>query len=86
MLAAQAVLPAQQPDAAITAPSADLPSTGVVNAAGRNDTIAGPMGRRGDRVGGPYFMHRDDLKVLAPQWLNYTHIMRNDMEVRPGTS
>jgi hypothetical protein len=26
-------------------------------------------------------MHRDDLKVLAPQWLNYTHIMRNDMEV-----
>jgi hypothetical protein len=27
-------------------------------------------------------MHRDDLKVLAPQWLNYTHIMRDDMEVR----
>lgn len=26
-------------------------------------------------------MHRDDLKVLAPQWLNYTHIMRDDMEV-----
>lgn len=48
----------------------------------RNDTIGGPLGRRGDRVGGPYYMHRDDLKFLAPQWLNYTHIMRNDMEVR----
>ena len=48
----------------------------------RNDTIAGPLGRRGDRVGGPYYMHRDDLRKLAPQWLNYTHIMRNDTEVR----
>lgn len=35
-------------------------------------------------MGGPYYMHRDDLKVLAPQWLNYTHIMRDDMEVRGG--
>lgn len=26
-------------------------------------------------------MHRDDLRRLAPQWLNYTHIMRDDMEV-----
>lgn len=86
MLAAQAFLPTQQPDAAITAPSVlALTSNGMVDAACRNDTIAGPMGRRGDRVGGPYFMHRDDLKVLAPQWLNYTHIMRNDMEVRRGT-
>lgn len=27
-------------------------------------------------------MHRDDLSKLAPQWLNYTRIMRNDMEVK----
>lgn len=49
----------------------------------RNDTFRGPVGRRGDKVGGPYFMHADDLRKLAPQWLNYTYIMRNDSEVRP---
>jgi hypothetical protein len=47
----------------------------------RNDTKAGRLGRRGDRVGGPYYMHRDDLSKLAPQWYNWTKIMRTDMEV-----
>jgi hypothetical protein len=47
----------------------------------RNDTKAGRVGRRGDRVGGPYYMHRDDLSKLAPQWYNWTKIMRTDMEV-----
>ena len=48
----------------------------------RNDSLAGPPGRRGDRVGGPYFMHKEDLKKVAPLWLEWTKIMRNDMEVR----
>eukprot|EP00878_Enallax_costatus_P023272 GHUV01024743.1.p1 GENE.GHUV01024743.1~~GHUV01024743.1.p1 ORF type:complete len:564 (+),score=175.47 GHUV01024743.1:251-1942(+) len=52
----------------------------VPEVAPRNDTKAGRVGRRGDRVGGPYYMHRDDLRKLAPQWLNYTGIMRTDME------
>lgn len=47
----------------------------------RNDTIAGPWGRRGDMVGGPYFMHIDDLRKVAPLWLAYTKEMRNDFEV-----
>lgn len=46
----------------------------------RNDTLAGRVGRRGDRVGGPYYMHRDDLSRLAPNWYNWTKIMRTDME------
>lgn len=49
----------------------------------RNDTLGGPAGRRGDRVGGPYFLHRDDLAKLAPLWLEYTYRVRNDSEVRP---
>lgn len=48
----------------------------------RNDTLGGPAGRRGDRVGGPYFLHRDDLAKLAPLWLEYTYRVRNDSEVR----
>jgi hypothetical protein len=55
-------------------------------AADRNDTLAGRVGRRGDRVGGPYYMHRDDLSRLAPQWYNWTKIMRTDMEVMTVTN
>jgi hypothetical protein len=32
-------------------------------------------------VGGPYYMHKEDLKKVAPLWLKYTQIMRTDMEV-----
>lgn len=46
-----------------------------------NDTLAGPVGRRSDRVGGFYFIRRDDLKAVAPLWLKYTEDVRADPEV-----
>ena len=51
-----------------------------------NDTVAGRVGRRGDRVGGPYFMHRDDMARVAPLWLNWTRIMRDDRQVRSAVA
>ena len=47
----------------------------------RNDTLAGPSGRRGDQVGGFFFAHRDDLKRMSPLWLKYTEDVRADPEV-----
>eukprot|EP00884_Botryococcus_braunii_P008933 jgi/Botrbrau1/18040/Bobra.0062s0028.1 len=44
----------------------------------RNDTIAGPLGRRGDQVGGFTLMATSDLKKVAPLWLNYTVAVRYD--------
>ena len=44
----------------------------------RNDTLAGPSGRRGDQVGGFFFVHRDDLKRMSPLWLKYTEDVRFD--------
>jgi hypothetical protein len=46
----------------------------------RNDTFAGPKGRRGDQVGGPYFMLMDDMRKVAPLWLSTTLEMRQDLE------
>ncbi|EFJ40854.1 hypothetical protein VOLCADRAFT_121680 [Volvox carteri f. nagariensis] len=46
----------------------------------RNDELAGPVGRRGDQVGGFFFMHRDDLSRVAPLWLKYTEDVREDPE------
>lgn len=48
----------------------------------RNDTLAGPAGRRSDRVGGFFFVHRDDLKAMSHLWLKYTEDVRADPEVR----
>ena len=44
----------------------------------RNDTLAGPYGRRGDQVGGFFFIHRDDLKRMSTLWLKYTEDVRAD--------
>lgn len=44
----------------------------------RNDTLAGPLGRRGDQVGGFFFIHRDDLKRMSTLWLKYTEDVRAD--------
>eukprot|EP00775_Hariotina_reticulata_P010387 gene10387-10545_t len=44
----------------------------------RNDTLAGPIGRRSDKVGGFYFIHRDDLKAVSTLWLKYTEDVRAD--------
>eukprot|EP00798_Chlamydomonas_sp_ICE-L_P009971 gene9972-7848_t len=44
----------------------------------RNDSLAGPVGRRGDQVGGFFFIHRDDLKKMSPLWLKYTEDVRFD--------
>ncbi|KAG2453606.1 hypothetical protein HYH02_001824 [Chlamydomonas schloesseri] len=46
----------------------------------RHDTLAGPYGRRGDQVGGFFFMHREDMKRVAPLWLKYTEDVREDPE------
>lgn len=54
----------------------------VPEIAPRNDSLAGPRGRRGDVVGAPYFMHAEDARRLAPLWYNYSVRVRNDSEVR----
>ena len=43
-----------------------------------NDTLAGPVGRRGDQVGGFTLMATEDLKRVAPLWLRYTEDVRFD--------
>lgn len=48
----------------------------------RHDALAGPAGRRADRIGGFYFIHRDDLIRVAPLWLKYAEDVRADPEVR----
>eukprot|EP00955_Chlamydomonas_euryale_P080898 363494-Chlamydomonas_euryale.AAC.5 len=50
----------------------------------RNDTLAGPSGRRGDQVGGFFFYQRDDLKRMSHNWLKYTEDVRQDPMVRAG--
>lgn len=42
---------------------------------------AGPIGRRSDKVGGFYFIHRDDLKAVSTLWLKYTEDVRADPDV-----
>lgn len=59
----------------------DLATRHVPEIEPRNDTIAGPVGRRGDVVGAPYFMHMDDIRRVAPLWYNYTVKVRNDTQV-----
>jgi len=44
----------------------------------RNDTLAGPKGRRGDQVGGFILMHQEDLRRMAPMWLKYSEDVRFD--------
>ncbi|KAL4524683.1 hypothetical protein Ndes2526A_g06797 [Nannochloris sp. 'desiccata'] len=43
-----------------------------------NDTLAGPVGRRGDQVGGFTLMNTEDLRRVAPLWLKYTEDVRFD--------
>lgn len=52
----------------------------VPEIAPRNDTLAGPVGRRGDQVGGFFFVHKDDLKRMSTLWLKYTEDVRADPE------
>jgi hypothetical protein len=47
---------------------------------------AGPSGRRSDKVGGFYFIHRDDLKAVSTLWLKYTEDVRADPDVSPTGS
>lgn len=35
----------------------------------RQDTLAGPVGRRADMVGGLYLAHTEDMRRIAPLWL-----------------
>jgi len=47
----------------------------------RNDTLAGPYGRRGDQVGGFTLMNTKDLRRVAPLWLKFTEDVRADPDV-----
>lgn len=47
----------------------------------RNDSLAGPIGRRGDQCGGFTLMYKDDLRRVAPMWLKYTEDVRFDPDV-----
>lgn len=58
----------------------ELATTHIPEVLPRNDTLAGPYGRRGDQVGGFFLMHRDDMKRVAPLWLKYTGDVRQDPE------
>ena len=42
---------------------------------------AGPAGRRADRIGGYYMIHREDLKQVLPLWMKYTERVREDAAV-----
>ncbi len=42
----------------------------------------GPKGRRGDKVGGYYLTVREDMRKIAPLWLEYTARVRYDPDVR----
>eukprot|EP00198_Chlamydomonas_reinhardtii_P007590 XP_001696927.1 predicted protein [Chlamydomonas reinhardtii] len=44
----------------------------------RNDTLAGPFGRRADQVGGFFFIHKDDLKAMSHDWLKFSEDVRVD--------
>ena len=50
----------------------------------RNDTLAGPTGRRSDQVGGFTLMNTKDLRRVAPLWLKFTEDVRADPDVSDG--
>ncbi|GIL46677.1 hypothetical protein Vafri_3606 [Volvox africanus] len=50
----------------------------IPHVAPRNDTLAGPYGRRADQVGGFFFIHRDDLKAMSHDWLKFSEDVRMD--------
>ncbi|KAI8477380.1 MAG: hypothetical protein J3K34DRAFT_398046 [Monoraphidium minutum] len=52
----------------------------VPRAPRKRDALAGPEGRRADRIGGFYFIHRADLKRIAPLWLKFAEDVRQDPE------
>ena len=56
----------------------------IPEVAPRNDTLAGPYGRRADQVGGFFFIHRDDLKRMSHDWLGFSEKVRFDDQVRPA--
>lgn len=60
----------------------ELATRHIPEIAPRNDSLAGPKGRRADQVGGFFFIHREDLKRMSKLWLKFTEDVRNDTEVR----
>jgi hypothetical protein len=44
----------------------------------RQDSFAGPSGRRSDQIGGFTLMQTEDLRKVAPLWLKYTEDVRFD--------
>ncbi|EIE19229.1 hypothetical protein COCSUDRAFT_8175, partial [Coccomyxa subellipsoidea C-169] len=60
--------------------SNDLALKHVPHVLPRNDTLAGPLGRRGDQVGGFTMMRTEDLRKVLPLWIKYTEDVRADPE------
>ncbi|KAL6753820.1 peptidyl serine alpha-galactosyltransferase [Haematococcus lacustris] len=60
--------------------SNDLWKNHIPEVGPRNDTLAGPFGRHADQVGGFFFVHREDLSKMAPQWLKITEDVREDKD------
>jgi hypothetical protein len=58
----------------------ELAERHIPEVARRTDALAGPPGRRADRVGGFYLIHREDLRAVAPLWLQYARAVRRDPE------
>ncbi|CAL8464472.1 g4007 [Coccomyxa elongata] len=58
----------------------DLALKHVPHVLPRIDTLAGPLGRRGDQVGGFTIMRTEDLKVVLPLWIKYTEDVRADRD------
>jgi len=56
----------------------DLATRQVPEIVPRNDSKAGPPGRRADQVGGVQAMTLSDLRRVAPLWLMYTERVRED--------
>ena len=59
----------------------ELAERHVPEVAPRNDTLVGPVGRHADRAGWWYLIHREDLRLLAPLWLEFTQDVRFDPAV-----
>ena len=53
----------------------------IPHIAPRNDTLAGPYGRRADQVGGFFFIQKDDLKAMSHDWLKFSEDVRGDDQV-----
>ncbi|BDA49070.1 Peptidyl serine alpha-galactosyltransferase [Coccomyxa sp. Obi] len=56
----------------------ELAQTHLQGVQARDDTNLGPKGRLADMAGAPYFITKEDLKMVAPMWSTFATKVRND--------